>query len=358
MSRNPKGSVVVENFQGRLRLRLPAYCPTRYLTLGLADNARNRKIAGHKAAQIEADLVFERFDPTLDKYKNPLQISADKTPLLEIWEAYAKTRIDLSVTTINTDFKRVRERLVACPVTLDKSQVFKNWLSKNYKPGSVRRILLQLRAACKWAIDQGMIQGNPFESLPKKIQSATEPDPFTRRERDAIINGFRSSRYYSYYTDYVRFLFWTGARTSEAIALKWKHINPGLEYIIFCEALVNRQVKDTKTHKPRRFPLNQSLKLLLSNICPDPINPDQLVFRSKEGLAIDPHNFLNRAWRSILVQAGIRYRPQYSTRHTFITLCLEKGVPVSQISKWVGNSPKTIWQHYAGIIDTVAVPEP
>jgi len=33
-------------------------------------------------------------------------------------------------------------------------------------------------------------------------------NPFTREERDAIIKAFQNSKYYSYYTLYVKFLFY------------------------------------------------------------------------------------------------------------------------------------------------------
>ena len=357
MSRNPKGSVTVESVRGRLRLRLPRFCPTRYLSLNLADTARNRKIALAKAGQIESDIVFERFDITLNRYRNPLQLPQNKTPLVEIWDAYVETRT-VSQTTKDTDYKRVRDRLTAYPATLDKAIIFKNWLTKNYKPGSVRRILSQLRSACEWAVEEGLIESNPFAMLPKSQPSTSTPDPFTRMEQYTIIKGFESNRYYSYYTDFVRFLFWTGCRTSEAIALQWRHVDQSFKFITFKEALVNGVRKDTKTHKPRRFPINQAIRFLLEDRAPDPPDPTQLIFQSKQGLAIDPHNFLNRAWRSVLGELPIRYRKQYCTRATFITLCLEEGVPVAQVAAWVGNSPKTIWQHYAGIVSAIAVPEP
>ncbi|NER31752.1 MAG: hypothetical protein F6J89_30110 [Symploca sp. SIO1C4] len=36
--------------------------------------------------------------------------------------------------------------------------------------------------------------------------------------------------------------------------------------------------------------------------------------------------------------------------------CLEKGIGVPQVASWVGNSPKTIWEHYAGVICVQDVP--
>ena len=67
-----KGSVGVETFQDRLKLRLPCHLfggKQKYLTLGMSDTSENRKLAEAKAKQIELDIAFERFDPTLAKYK-------------------------------------------------------------------------------------------------------------------------------------------------------------------------------------------------------------------------------------------------------------------------------------------------
>jgi hypothetical protein len=50
--RSSKGSVTVETFQGRLRLRLPRQLfnsKQKYLTLGLTDTDANRKVAEAKA---------------------------------------------------------------------------------------------------------------------------------------------------------------------------------------------------------------------------------------------------------------------------------------------------------------------
>jgi integrase len=56
-----KGSVGVESFQGRLRLRLPRQLfdgKQKYLTLGLPDTQVNRKAAEAKAKLIEADITL------------------------------------------------------------------------------------------------------------------------------------------------------------------------------------------------------------------------------------------------------------------------------------------------------------
>ncbi|WP_181824307.1 hypothetical protein [Chroococcidiopsis thermalis] len=95
--------------------------------------------------------------------------------------------------------------------------------------------------------------------------------------------------------------------------------------------------------------------MLLSLRSENPI-PDSPVFVSPRGKLIDAHNFLNRAWKSVLLKQGIRYRCQYQTRHTFITHCIEKNIPIPQIARWVGNSARIILEHYAGVIEKYQVP--
>lgn len=51
------------------------------------------------------------------------------------------------------------------------------------------------------------------------------------------------------------------------------------------------------------------------------------------------------------------YRPQYNTRHTMISACLEAGISPVQVAAWVGNSAEIIFRNYAGLINKISVPE-
>ena len=65
----PKGSVRIKVSNGRLQLVFSYGGKRHYLLLGLPDNKLNRKVAEAKAKLIKADIAYERFDPTLAKYK-------------------------------------------------------------------------------------------------------------------------------------------------------------------------------------------------------------------------------------------------------------------------------------------------
>ncbi|MDB9509758.1 tyrosine-type recombinase/integrase [Kamptonema animale CS-326] len=360
--KSPKGTVVVSSVRGMLRLRLPRHLfggQQKCLYLNLSDTPVNRAAAEQKAQAIATDIAFERFDFSLGKYQPQIQ-AIDEFPftLKELWEQYtAHKSKSLSITTLNKDFKRVAAHIAALPTHLlrDARKIRKHLIA-TLTVGAAKKTLMQINACCQWACDEELISRNPFVNLPKikAMKTQNKIDPFTKHERDIIITAFERDR--PHYAPFVKFLFWTGCRPSEAIGLQWKHIAPDLSRITFVEAVVEKNRKDTKTHTIRKFPVNPQLKSLLQSIKKSP-NLETLVFTSVEGCMVDGHNFLEREWTTILNENVIAYRVVYNCRHTFITLCLEAGVPVTQVAKWVGNSPQTIWKHYAGLVSTHIVPE-
>lgn len=370
-SKKPKGTVGVEVNQGRLRIRLPRQVyggVQKYFYPGLSNTKENRRIAQAKAQQIESDIIFERFDPTLEKYKPPVYEPpppARQTPnpaknLSTLWDAYTVYKSKSLSPSSLKDFRKVKNHLAKLPTqSLTQGKAIASHLRENLSPDAARRVLMQVSACCQWAVDGGLIEENPFagKMAKVKVQRNLNIHPFTAGERDLIIKAFDQDERHSHYAAFVKFLFATGCRTSEAVGLCWHHLDPDFLYISFQEAVVDgvRQ-SSTKTHKSRRFPVNDSLRELLEGIKPETVNMKAPVFTDQHGNLVRPNNFLRRHWQPVVKSLPIAYRPQYNTRHTFITLCLEARVPVAQVAAWVGNSPKVIWEHYAGLIQSQVPP--
>ena len=68
--RSAKGTVSVEVFQERLRLRWRQSGKRYTLSIGLPDSKVNRTVAQQKASQIQLDLISGNYDTTLKKYKH------------------------------------------------------------------------------------------------------------------------------------------------------------------------------------------------------------------------------------------------------------------------------------------------
>ena len=63
--RNRRGSVSVTARSGVLRLRWQYLGRQRQLSLRIPDTAENRRLAEEKAALIESDIIYGRYDETM-----------------------------------------------------------------------------------------------------------------------------------------------------------------------------------------------------------------------------------------------------------------------------------------------------
>ena len=122
-----------------------------------------------------------------------------------------------------------------------------------------------------------------------------------------------------------------------------------------------RTRQTTKNKKLREFPLSNSLlELLRSRYASSNKSPKSLVFPSPRSKAINDRNFSQRIWKNCLKDLEIEHRPNYNTRHTFISHFLEKTKDVVKCASLTHGSKsgiQTIYKNYAGIISRLEVPE-
>jgi integrase len=250
----------------------------------------------------------------------------------------------------------------------------KDWMIANKTLDTCRRILMQLNAACNWALERDLIKTNPFfgKSKIKTKKSKPKIHPFSTDEKQIILSAFEESDKFSYLLSLIKFFFLTGCRTSEAIGLRWKNIKADCSSISFEEVVVlgkggAQRKQGTKQAPQRDFPCNRQLRDLLLSFKPESAIADSSVFVRPDGSPIS-HQDLRTAWYGKSNALGIvrqlaaddvidGYRPQYNTRHTMISACLEAGISPVQIAQWVGNSAEIIFRNYAGLINKIEVPE-
>lgn len=180
-------------------------------------------------------------------------------------------------------------------------------------------------------------------------------DPFSVKEIETILNALENEtysrykgRHYQYY-HYVRFLWLTGCRPSEAIALKWNNVNLSQKRIKFCQTEVMASGKicksnRTKTEAFRYFPINTDLESLIDELP----NNSEYVFLAYNGKPIKQGN-LSDIWLLLLKNLGIRHRIPYQLRHSMISYHANRGFPLPQLAKIVGNSERVIREHYLAI---------
>lgn len=298
-----------------------------------------------------------------------IQGNFTKQSLQNLWQEYLKTKQESwEESYIQNDIKQASRIMSECPkISLDiegANELF-NYLMEVTTPQQTKRYLKQFSACLTWAKRRRIIKDNPYPDIiktiatKKKNEEETDINPFTIEERDAIIDAFRTGKYERYkgshtrYADYIEFNFYTGARTSETLGLKWEHIDFNKNKIFFKEGRVlatngshgrGIQKKGLKTQKERSFPMNPRISnmLLKRKEMMKPTSPSELVFSN-----ISHHSFRQNAYKNVLNTLEIDYRKPYQTRHTFITIMANhSSVKLQQIATICGTSISVIENHY------------
>jgi integrase len=356
MPKTPKGAVAIRTVRDRLWLRW--HYQKRYeLAIGLPDTATNRKVAERKAKQIELDIASGHFDETLAKYKARTQ-GSNALSVGDLFNSFIKYKSNYVLDQSLDKYKSLLNQLTQFFKTRSVKAVgegeavaFRDWLGKKIKPSTLKERIGLINSCWQWAEKQKLVENNPWTSAiaSVKVPPSQRPKPFTREEIGLILQGFRTSYYYAFYLDFVEFKLCTGCRTGEAIALCWRHLTDDCSEVWFGESMARgKGRKATKTNRARSVRLTPRLKKLLLDRRPLNFNPDALVFPSPRGSVIDHRNFSQRAWKTVLSDAGVPYRRPYHTRHTLVSHAIELGMSVADVSQITGHLPETLMRHYLG----------
>jgi integrase len=355
-----RGTVGIENLNGMLRLRW-SYAGKRHcLALGVPDTKVNRLVAEAKAKTIQGDLATSNFDPTLKKYKTAQQQQAADISVADLFQRftdYKRKKLHGRPMDKFTSLKRPIAEFfggkTAAAIDDELADRFRLHLARTQSPATQKARLIAMNSCWKWAIKQGLVLTNPWGEAVRavKVPPTQKPKPFTQAEVQTIISGFRGDRYYTHYADFVEFLFSSGCRIGEVVALRWRHLSADCSKVWIGESASRGKVRDTtKTGQSRQFRLTQRLQTMLFNRRSEHCKNDDLVFPAPKGGMLDDHRFRARAWSKMLSRLGVEYRHPYSCRHTFICHALDLGVKPMAIAEMTGHDPQTLFKHYASSI--------
>ena len=133
-------------------------------------------------------------------------------------------------------------------------------------------------------------------------------------------------RFAKHSADYVSFLAFTGLRTSEAAGIEWKHCNFGKG-----EILVEGPAENgTKNGSFRRVPMIPETKKLLERLAGEleKPEPNRRVMNVREAQKSMDH---------AAAKVGMERITHHDLRHFFATICIESGVDVPTVSRWLGH---------------------
>lgn len=214
--------------------------------------------------------------------------------------------------------------------------------------GTARETLRTLSAILSTAEEDGLIPANPCRRLGKYLsqtmgEEAQEIEVFTREELRQLLS-VAEDRCPEYYP-FILCLARTGMRLGEAMALEWRDVDFANRLILVRRSLRRGRVSEPKNSKGRRVDMSAQLAVALSSLrtlqeAEAVVNgtpPPERVFSTPKGTPIEEVTFRTRIWASLLLQAGLRYRKPHTLRHTFASLLIEQGEPLTYVQQQLGH---------------------
>ncbi len=343
---------------------------------GLQDIPLNHHKARDIAAQIGKDIALGQFDRTCDKYFPKHQTAPPSRQLStkDLWERWMiKQEEDgVSAQTIANRYQTIFRLLTHFGediTTPEQARAFMAYLNNDRKqsPSTSNRNLKMINAFYIWGMAQGWFTANPFSDInllkdpgPKSRTQA----PFTLEELRKILETFRLDPRYSHYHDFTQTLAMLGLRPSEAIGLRWKHIDFSRETVTISGSLSRSGQGDRRIQKGRKngeitvLPLDDTLITLFKARHNPDSQPDGLIFTTPTGKVISDHNYSQRIWKAVLKQAGIPHRSPYNLRHSFASHALEQGIDAPTVSYTMGHRDTTmVMKVYGHMVNRPKLPK-
>ncbi|MCO8160942.1 site-specific integrase [Pseudomonas sp. 21LCFQ010] len=235
------------------------------------------------------------------------------------------------------------------------------WTSPSVKRNSLCRLTTILMSAVR----DGLIEKNPAASIQLPKRTKKEVDPFTLEEANLIIERLYATEHWpsQIYAAYFEFVFFTGMRLSEALALRWDAVDEVARVAhVKRTVALGIVVERTKTGTDRTVLLNERALHALAFARQyaqrrlagkSSITELPYVFPPSKGSEyVKQTSDIHHQWRPTLRNLGIRYRRPYNCRHTYATICLMSGLNPAFIAQQLGHSVQMLLSTYARWINS------
>lgn len=235
-------------------------------------------------------------------------------------------------------------------LTVATLQAFINeQVSAGRSANMVAKMRIVLGAALTQAQREELIPSNPARLLRLPRLSTREIQPWTADQAQQFLRAAAGDPLYPAFVLIILY----GLRRGEVVGLRWRDIDYPRSLLRVQQQVQRvdgqlRQVPVKTQAGQRELPL---LELAASVIAGQAAsdehrNPDALIFQTRFGQPVEPHN-LARSFQRIREQAGLERITLHHLRHTTATWMKSLGVPVRDAQQVLGHaSPTTTQQIY------------
>lgn len=237
----------------------------------------------------------------------------------------------------------------------------KRWIAELADRGlarnTIRLAVSTLRAVINAAIEDGLMGFNPAQKLGRLVKAEEPRHPassLSSKEADRFVTSVKEHRprHYAFFLTALR----AGLRAGELLALRWGDVQFGESdgdsnrYILVRHNYDRRSRRflTPKSKRPRRVDLGRELRNVLLELHDQRMLAafgrgqdsvaDELVFPSEKGTVLNLSNVVRRHFLPALNRAGLRRIRFHDLRHTFGSLLIQAGAPLTYVRDQMGYS--------------------
>jgi site-specific recombinase XerD len=222
---------------------------------------------------------------------------------------------------------------------------FMNRLAGLKRSGTTRaRKLASIRHFLKFLKENGVIAGNPAETVIRARKEEKDPTVLFKNEYKALLyEAEGNSRDYAILLTFLK----SGIRESELADLQ-------IEDVDFVHDTL--RVREGKGRKERTIPLMPELKRALRRYVGDRdqqanIVDDETLFLARNGTSLNPSS-IRKLVKKYYTKAGVRKSGVHTLRHTFSAHNVNNGMPIADLQKVLGHKKKETTLKYIHVVST------
>jgi site-specific recombinase XerD len=222
---------------------------------------------------------------------------------------------------------------------------FMNRLAGMKRSGTTRaRKLASLRHFLKFLKENGVIAGNPAETVIRARKEEKDPTVLFKNEYKALLfEAQENSRDYAILLTFLK----SGIRESELADLQ-------IDDVDFVHDTL--KVREGKGKKERTIPLMPELKRALRRYMGDRDQQDNIVdeetlFLARNGTSLNPSS-IRKLVKKYYTKAGVRKSGVHTLRHTFSAHNVNNGMPIADLQKVLGHKKKETTLKYIHVVST------